>query len=393
MTMPERKFELPGIQDLSKEQEKALNLPVENPHLIVGGPGTGKSVLALIRARRHRRDNIEYQFLVYTHLLKMANDQLFDGDLVSQTWDAWYRNIFKEISKQEVPKHPPDKNNYPPIDWHRATEIIDEITEVTEQEFPVLIIDEGQDMPREFYDSLVNLGWERFYVVADQNQQITAQKSSRQEIQDSLDIDPNRVIDLRHNYRNNYQVARLAREFYTGDPASLPPELPRKVSGPIPILYTYDQGKLDILAHRIRQLSDRYPKQLIGVIAPNNKVRESYLNALKSSIFSGDNPKPSIMTFSSNIRTNIAFNRGGIVVINAQACKGLEFDTVILADIDEHIFQSDDSDRTRKLFYVMIARARERVFMFIKRNASSAVESILPTDPDVLQRKELSKSQ
>ena len=54
--MAKRKFELPGIQDLSKEQEAARALPSEGQHLIVGGPGTGKSVLALIRGRRHARE-------------------------------------------------------------------------------------------------------------------------------------------------------------------------------------------------------------------------------------------------------------------------------------------------------------------------------------------------
>ena len=45
--MARRRFELPGIQDLSKEQEAARALPRRGRHLIVGGPGTGKSVLAL----------------------------------------------------------------------------------------------------------------------------------------------------------------------------------------------------------------------------------------------------------------------------------------------------------------------------------------------------------
>ena len=40
--MPKRKFELPGIQDLSKEQEAARVLPKKGQHLIVGGPGTGE---------------------------------------------------------------------------------------------------------------------------------------------------------------------------------------------------------------------------------------------------------------------------------------------------------------------------------------------------------------
>ena len=58
--MAKRKFELPRIQDLSKEQEAARALCKEGRHLIVGGPGTGKSVLALIRARRHQRERDDY---------------------------------------------------------------------------------------------------------------------------------------------------------------------------------------------------------------------------------------------------------------------------------------------------------------------------------------------
>ena len=77
--MAKRKFELPGIQDLSKEQEATRALPKEGQHLIVGGPGTGKSVLALIRARRHHREKDDYLFLVFIHLLNRASGQLF-GD-------------------------------------------------------------------------------------------------------------------------------------------------------------------------------------------------------------------------------------------------------------------------------------------------------------------------
>ena len=87
--------------------------------------------------------------------------------------------------------------------------------------------------------------------------------------------------------------------------------------------------------------------------------------------------------------TKSRFDQGGILVINAQACKGLEFDTVVLADIDEHYHRRDDPDVARRLFYVMVARARDRVFMFMKRGGRNDIESMLPTDQEVLRRKEL----
>ena len=386
--MARRKFELPGIQDLSKEQEAARALPNEGQHLIIGGPGTGKSVLALIRARRHQREDDDYLFLVFNHLLDRASGQLFGNDLASRTWIGWFLETFETITGQPVPRMGPNDRGYREIDWSSVDAIVHTSPAGESDRRPFLVIDEGQDMPREFYDALVGLGFDRFFVVADQNQQITEANSSRKDIEDGLAIDTGEVIELRRNYRNHYRVARLAREFRTGDPASPPPEIPEAAPGAVPLLYYYEGSAPDTVVRGILRLADRDPRQLIGVITPNNRVRERYLQALMSADVALDNPRPAITTFHRENRAEVAFDEGGILVINAQACKGLEFDTVVLADIDEHYVRSNDPDVARRLFYVMVARARERVFMFMKRDGRRNVEHILPTDRDVLRREE-----
>ena len=387
--MAKRKFELPGIQDLGKEQEAARARLKEGQHLIVGGPGTGKSVLALIRARRHQRERDDYLFLVFNHLLNRASGQLFGSGFSSRTWMGWFLEKFEEVTGKPAPCLEQSGGGFREIDWPGVDEIIRKLPESTERQSTYLVIDEGQDMPREFYNSLVDLGFDRFFVVADQNQQITEANSSRQDIQDCLAIDTNDVVEIRQNYRNHYQVARLAREFHTGDPASPPPDLPGAAPGVVPVLYTYDEDNLESVARGILRLADRDPRELIGVIAPKNSVRERYLLALRSVPVSLDNPRPAIETYHAEQRTDIAFDEGGILVINAQACKGLEFDTVVLADIDEHFIRRRDPDVAKRLFYVMVARARERVFMFMKRDQGRDIEAILPQDGSVLRRKEL----
>ena len=387
--MARRRFELPGIQDLSKEQEAARALPKEGQHLIIGGPGTGKSVLALLRAGRHQRERDDYLFLVFNHLLDRASGQMFGNGLASRTWDAWFRVVFREVTGESVPLDEPNDNGYREIDWAGVEAIVQSHPEEKTPQRASLVIDEGQDMPPAFYDALVGLGFERFFVVADQNQQITESNSSRKEIQDCLAIDTDRVIELRQNYRNHYRVARLAREFYTGDPASPPPELPEEGTGTVPLLYVYEEAALDRVASGILRMADRDPRQLIGVVAPRNRVRERYLEALRSVEVELDNRRPSVRTHHMGDRAEVAFDEGGILVINAQACKGLEFDTVVLADIDEHFVRRHDPDMAKRLFYVMVARARERVFMFMKRGEGREIEKILPMNPDVLRRKEL----
>ena len=387
--MSKRKFELPGIQDLSKEQEAARALPSQGQHFIVGGPGTGKSVLALIRARRHQREQDDYWFLVFNHLLDRANGQLFGSGLVSRTWIGWFLDTFEKITGQSAPRREPNDNGYREIDWAGVDAIVQALPNGDTARRPFLVIDEGQDMPREFYSALVSLGFDRFFVVADQNQQITEANSSRNDIENCLAIDTDEVIELRWNYRNHYQVARLAREFYAGDPASPPPDIPGPAPGAVPLLYYYEQDNRDAVARGILLLADQDPRQLIGVIAPKNRVRERYLEALRSVDVRLDNPRPAIKTFHRENRAEVAFDEGGILVINAQACKGLEFDTVVLADIDEHYVRRNDPDVARRLFYVMVARAKERVFMFMKRGGRREIEDILPKDRDVLRRKEL----
>ena len=379
---------LPPIQDLGKEQEAARALPKEGQHLIIGGPGTGKSVLALLRARRHRDERDDYLFLVFNHLLDRASGQLFGDGLVSKTWIGWFLDTFEKIAGQSVPRMPRDDNAFPEIDWPRVVAIVRALPAGKTPPRPFLVIDEGQDMPPEFYDTLVGLGFDRFFVVADQNQQITEGNSSRKEIEDGLAIDTKDVIELRQNYRNQYHVARLAREFYTGDPASPPPEIPGPSLGVVPLLCYYNEDSLDKVARGILLLADHDPRQLIGVIAPKNTVRKRYLHALRSAEVELDNPRPTVETFHGDNRPEVAFDEG-ILVINAQACKGLEFDTVVLADIDEHFVRPSDPDVARRLFYVMVARAKEQVFLFMKRGRGGKIEKILPTDRDVLRRKEL----
>ena len=387
--MAKRRFELPRIQDLSKEQEAALALPTEGQHLVIGGPGTGKTVLTLLRALRHQRDRERYVFLVFNHLLDRASGQLFGGGLEGRTWIAWFLEMFEKITGRPVPREDANDNGYREIDWYGVEQIVRDLREGDDGERPFLVIDEGQDMPPQFYNALVALGFDRFFVVADQNQQITEKNSSRKDIENCLAIDTDAVIELKRNYRNRHHVARLAREFYTGDPASPPPNLPPVDPGPLSLLYTYDESRLDRVAVSLLQYADRNPRRLIGIIAPNNKVRVRYLSALQSASAALDNARPGIVTFWGDERPQVRFEEGGVLVINAKACKGLEFDTVVLADIDEHYYRRTDPDVARRLFYVMVARAKDRIFMFMKRGRSNAIESMLPTDREVLRRKEL----
>ena len=383
--MAKRRFELPGIQDLSKDQDRVLELPKEGQHLVVGGPGTGKTIVALLRARRHQRDGDPYEFLVYNHLLKGAGAGLFGGELSGDTWMAWFSRRFREITREPPPRRPPpNPGGFEPIDWDGVAEIARGCDPITDA--PFLVIDEGQDMPPRFYHTLVHLGYERFFVAADQNQQLKEEHSSVRDIAAALAVEPDDVIELKENYRNSTPIARLAAAFRTEDIASPSVDLPTR-PGARAVLCDHASGRFAEVCQRIANLVDLDPSRLVGVIAPNNKVRDRYLRHLRPAALGVGTGGFWIQTFYGDYRPKVRWDEGGVLVINAQACKGLEFDIAVLADIDDH--HAPDLDALKKRFYVMVSRARDQVLLFRRRGEISAIDDILPTDDSVLKREEL----
>lgn len=388
-----RRFTLPNVQDLSKEQVTAIALPLKGQHLIVGGPGTGKSVVALLRAKRLASESLDYHFLAYNKLLHESSHHLFEGGLKAFTLDSWFRKLWRYVFKRTAPLHPPKQmGGYQDIDWAAVTNRIQtgEIPE-PKRAFPYLVIDEGQDMPPAFYNALVNLGFENFHVVSDQNQQMHPEKrSSRQDIENALAIDTADTLELRANYRNTRPIAQLAQHFYPEDPASPRPELPPHVPGVMtPELWRYGQEEgrtREDIATLILQMADRNPRKLIGIITPNNQVRSEFVRVLCAANPALDHDKPPIRTFVAGQQEGLDFGQGGIMVINAQACKGLEFDTAILADIDLHQ-PRNNLDALKKRFYVMVARARDQVILLRTGASVPVIEELLPQDQTLLIRK------
>ncbi|HRQ08159.1 MAG TPA: AAA family ATPase [Nitrosomonas europaea] len=388
-----RRFALPGIQDLNKDQDEALALPMKGQHLIIGGPGTGKSVVALLKARRLAQSENAYRTLVYNQLLDQSNRHLFGSEktLSAKTWDSWFRDICRFFLKTVPTLEPDSPGGYRPVDWNTVLNQVQQLENTGDHSQRFLVIDEGQDMPPAFYQTLVNLGFENFYVVADQNQQMNPDRcSSIQNIENALGIEKKDTKELIINYRNTLPIARLAQHFYPDDPASPKPELPEPGAADItPELWRYgtnDSPSLNEIIDRLLYLSDRFPKKLIGIITPNNVVREKFCDVLLRANPTLDNGKPPIQTFISGQKSSLNFGTGGIMVINAQSCKGLEFDIVILADIDQHK-PKQDIYALKSRFYVMVARGREQVIMLRTGSACPVVESLLPADSAILVRK------
>ena len=377
--MAKRYFKLPEIHELTEEQKRINRFPRNGQFLVVGGPGTGKSVVALLRAKKYATDG-EYLFLTYNHVLSIASKQLYSGQLNSNTAMSWFYSTYYNRNKEFVPevkKHIPD---YELISKEYAKENFYEND-------TQMVIDEAQDMSLGFYECVMNLGYTNFFVLADQNQQITEDHSNRKELTDILDLEPSDVVELSTNHRNSTPIARLAQHFYT-DHSSPLPELPERPSLNTPVLYEYEL--VNSCVELILREADKDDSKLIGVIVATDIKREDYVKKLRDVDIKRENEKPLVSTYSSQNKRNvhIDFSFGGIVVLNDKSVKGIEFDTVFIVT-DGLKIANNDEDLMKKRLYVMCSRAREKLVILKSASITSHILDLFPADEKLLVRERI----
>jgi|26BtaG_2_1085354.scaffolds.fasta_scaffold02154_3 DNA helicase IV len=370
--MAKRIFELPRQDQLTKEQRKVLRLPADGRFLVIGAPGTGKSVVALMRLQSLSHiDNTH--FLTFNHVLNHANQYLVDEQYKNSMHTAmsWFYSLYWHTCRQYMP----EKEDYQP-DYQDA--VINLKAHGYQLEGHSLVIDEGQDLPQGWYDAVQSLQVKNFFVVADQNQQITEHHSSRADLEDCLVLDSSEVIELKENWRNTTPIATFCSHFYT-DKASPKPAIPNRPSADIPILYEYDM--LDKAKNQILMEYDFDPSKLIGVFVASDAKREDWVKRLAKDNEKRSNPSPIISTYSSSQKgnVNIDFGQGGIVVLNDMSVKGIEFDTVFI-QTDGYTNKSGTEESLKKRMYVMSSRAREKLYLFKSDKFNNVLEEILPRE-------------
>ena len=405
-----RRFRLPD--KTTPEQDFALDLPETDFYLLLGGPGTGKSVIALLRARRLARKRHPHKFLAFNQLLVHASRNLdaktannLNMAIRAETWIAWFRSTWRNLVGTDCPH----RGHVFQIDWSAVRLQLDAKfprgVVIPKPKESYLVIDEGQDMPKDFYEILVEMGYENIFVVADFNQILHIESNSNYpELCNALlktaslrfsasatskeVFTDEHVVQLTYNHRNSYPVAQLARSFYRTSPQNVPPDLPpQSKTIEVPELEKYDGSESEFLKiiRRILIWADSDPTKLVGIICPDNIVRQRYKQALDKAALNLSNGKPRIDSYAKDDGELPDFGIGGIILLNAQACKGLEFDYVVIADIDQFKCWPAIEDEKRMLFYVMVSRAIERVIMIQNKDKSCPISVILPTDQNLLR--------
>ena len=369
-------MKFPAFAELDRDQRNVYSeSPQDKGVLIVGPPGSGKTVLAMHRATR-LADSGDVILGMFNKTLRQYTSN-FEGlpkNVQVVHINDWVKNWYKEAFNR---RHPFIRKPFN-IDWDKIDEDLSNATKEEKQKlhWGHLIIDEGQDFPKRMYATLMKyINNEKdptltLSVFADENQTITDVNSTISEIRGEINATARnkRYWRVDKNYRNTKEVAKFARHFQVlgAGTVSLPDH-----EGIKPVIFVNKD-----LNSQIKHIADycnvQTNKEVGVVVLGRNKDVNSIYKAIKTTLELNQS-KYLVQTyigekrFELNDWESLKFDTPpSITVLHQANSKGLEFDVVFVINLAGLYLSSGNEIDGFKKLYVVSSRPREHLFFMVE---------------------------
>ena len=347
---------------LLDEQYHLLDYLENQPNAVIAGmAGTGKTVLAVEKARRHSVEGDNVLFICYNSMLR---EQLEEDNKQNQDFRKVDFRTLDKLVYDWCGINPKDFRKYKALDVYlreRRDLMLAAEPEEMGSVFPYkhIIIDEGQDFGKdeinaqteimELLNDLTSLQDGTFYVFYDGNQLVQAQKVP--DIIERADC----KLTLWQNCRNTVKIARTSINLLTDDHF-----VQRKVrsregipSGrPVQLYIEPDESsfrrKLQNVVDRLTADDGIKSVQILTCVTEENSAAKSLMKP---------NPK-NIFRLCYAKHPNVGFT-------TCRKFKGLEADAVVLIDIGAKNL-IDEFDKYREVYYEGASRAKHRLVIIMQ---------------------------
>lgn len=383
-----------SYEDLVEEQDHILfDAPSNNVVLIQGPPGCGKTIMAFHRAEALSEEFETVHVMMYNTVLSKFSSNATDTDNIEvKTMHSWMGRWWKSFMSKNHPQHKPFHPKYDEMFNLLIEKKSSGKLDLKKLNWGHLIIDEAQDFSNNRFEFLNQVRTAFFRdpdsqpsitILADENQMITDDNSTLDEIKSSFQIDTDeKVFSLKINHRNTDEINDFIQCFNVGLATGKAES--SGIHGNKPeIVFSNNSSKTidDIISYA---QSNQHHE--IGIIVTSEPDRRIYYDALNNKL---DNTDFNVQTFrkkAGHTADLLDFDKEGtITVLHIRSCKGLEFDAVFIPNLSSMRINDADLDKFKMEMYVMCSRARKDLALYVD-NEHSHVLNYLPSKQDDLMR-------
>lgn len=350
-------------------QRDVMEVPLDQSLFAVGPPGSGKTLLALARARLMTKQDLSVQIVTYNRMLRRLIQSLSPSINSSTMHSFAWRDYCSRTGELSVPHYSASEYAY---QWDRMCQSLNALPNVGSR-IHCVVLDEAQDQEIGAFRYTLRIA-NTLNIFADVEQALTKDYTSYRDIMNVTGITES--IILSDNHRNCPEVAQVAEHFHGGELPATTTKRPK--SGQRPRL-----RRARTISHASQLISNWFVNHsgTIGVIVKDNEYGMRIRDALQKKL-----PDRRIDHYASNERNESSINLlvPGVTVLNEKSVKGLEFDSVFIFQIEKFIPCTTSLDK--RIMYMMCSRARDFLFLVHCHSELSAdAETSLP-GPNVLER-------
>lgn len=364
-------MKLPTWDELQRDSDQLdiLEYPLDQALFVAGPPGSGKTVLAVKRAQMLLENGTPPIMITFHRMLRRMSDLLSDDTISAKTMHSFLGGDYRRRSQLEPPMSGSDAYDW---NWKEMLSIL--ATREPDPKEDHLIIDEGQDLPADFFRYANLYAADVLTVFADDDQALSDRRTTLEEIKDAGGL-PNPRL-LKANHRNAPEIAKLAEHFHAGRlPAAI---VQRKAIGTRPSL-VQTQGPDETAAKIATWFRNRGGS--IGVIVSSNRFGAQIEEKLKAAL-----PDVRVDRYDHRLQNEgfIDVSEAGVTILNRESVKGQEFDSVFVLELERLL--PWQTDTMRRVLYMICARARDHlVFIYGPSPLSTKAASQLPSS-EILER-------
>jgi superfamily I DNA and RNA helicase len=362
------------IKLLDEEQEELARELGEGHRLIFGVAGSGKTILLIARARYLAIRNPTWNILVlcYNRLLRnllfhLLNPQDYEADINISTFHSWARGYilsgnddFSRIYEDAEAKAE-QRGDLSEFFQEFVPKLLLEKLKTQDNnyfQYDAILIDEAQDFEEEWFKGIIELlnpKTNSLLITCDGLQGIYARKRFTWS---SVGIQARgRVRRFEKSYRTPIEIGLIAQEI-------LPPELRELIGKFDEFLPTKEYiGEHGIVELIVSESKEEEYEKLAKKIMRLRKQSQTILLLFKYNMAKRNYDHPMFGYLRKyNIKwkdlEDYNYESSDLLIGTLHGTKGLEFDTIIIPEIDSYKTNED-----RQLLYVGITRSRKKLIL------------------------------